>query len=303
MGRIAARRRGWHAGLVALVVGLVMWDRVQGSESPSAEGPAIEARTDLSPRTVFFGDTVPAAVEVTLDPNRVDPDSSSRRGGLHSLEARRDARAVAKRNRRNCTSLRVLVLAAFLGNRCIRRGRSASSTRPFSQGACDVRSSEAFTRRRSSLQRHGRSAPRRRLTRRGAPPKRRVPRQGGGQTSTRCSAVTYRMSGRSSPFCSCSAHWSPRRAGVFAYRAGPSAVRRPSRRSGPPEPALSAAQQALFRFSRSPIGWTARPISAVRSSSWRRRWPSAAARAGAGVSRRSHGRSLCRRSRTRTDLR
>ena len=62
------------AGLAALVVVLVVWDRVQSSE-PSAESPAIVARTDLSPRTVLFGDTVTALVEVTLDRNRVDPDS------------------------------------------------------------------------------------------------------------------------------------------------------------------------------------------------------------------------------------
>ena len=63
------------AGLTALVVVLFAWDR--GGESiPTARDAApIEARADLSPRSVLFGDTVTALVEVTLDRNRVDPDS------------------------------------------------------------------------------------------------------------------------------------------------------------------------------------------------------------------------------------
>jgi len=65
------------AGLTALVFVLVTWDRGgKGELTATAEGaPAIEARTDLSPRSMFFGDTVTALVEVTLDRNRVDPDS------------------------------------------------------------------------------------------------------------------------------------------------------------------------------------------------------------------------------------
>jgi hypothetical protein len=64
------------AGLIALVVVLFAWDRGGGGESPTArDAPPIEARTDLSPRSVFFGDTVTALVDVTLDRNRVDPDS------------------------------------------------------------------------------------------------------------------------------------------------------------------------------------------------------------------------------------
>jgi hypothetical protein len=47
-----------------------------GEPVPIAEGePAIQARTDIAPRKVLFGDTVTALVEVTVDRNRVDPDS------------------------------------------------------------------------------------------------------------------------------------------------------------------------------------------------------------------------------------
>jgi hypothetical protein len=64
------------AGLIVLVVVLFAWDRGGGGESPTAlDAAPIEARADLSPRSVLFGDTVTALVEVTLDRNRVDPDS------------------------------------------------------------------------------------------------------------------------------------------------------------------------------------------------------------------------------------
>ncbi len=65
------------AGLSTLVVVLFAWDRVRDGESnPTAEdAPAIEARADLSPRRASFGDTVRALVDVTLDRERVDPDS------------------------------------------------------------------------------------------------------------------------------------------------------------------------------------------------------------------------------------
>jgi len=65
------------AGLSALVIVLLAWDRGRGGESiPAAEDePAIEARAVLSPPGVLFGDTVRALVEVTLDRDRVDPDS------------------------------------------------------------------------------------------------------------------------------------------------------------------------------------------------------------------------------------
>lgn len=64
------------AGLITLVVVFFAWDRGGGGESPTArDAPPIEARTEVSPRSVFFGDTVTAFVEVTLDRSRVDPDS------------------------------------------------------------------------------------------------------------------------------------------------------------------------------------------------------------------------------------
>jgi hypothetical protein len=64
-------------GLSTLVAVLFAWDRGRGGDPIRTAGdePAIEARADLAPRKVLFGDTVTALVEVTLDRNRVDPDS------------------------------------------------------------------------------------------------------------------------------------------------------------------------------------------------------------------------------------
>jgi len=64
-------------GLGALVVVLFAWDRGRdGASIQIAEDePPIAARADLAPRSVLFGDTVRALVDVTVDRNRVDPDS------------------------------------------------------------------------------------------------------------------------------------------------------------------------------------------------------------------------------------
>jgi hypothetical protein len=80
----------------AAVVMLVAWDRGGGGEStaglptepeseleeplPPAEGPPVEfedigARGVLSPRTILFGDTLRAGVEVVVDNTRIDPAS------------------------------------------------------------------------------------------------------------------------------------------------------------------------------------------------------------------------------------
>jgi hypothetical protein len=64
------------AVLVAVVV-LAPRDPDSGAVSPVPPDPAapIETRVDLSPRTVHFGDTVTARVDVTLDRARVRPGS------------------------------------------------------------------------------------------------------------------------------------------------------------------------------------------------------------------------------------
>jgi hypothetical protein len=106
------------AGLVALVVVLFVWDRVQSGESPSADRPAIEARTDLSPRTVLFGDTVTALVEVTLDRKRVDPDSVRVEADFAPWKPVAKPER-SRSDRGTTTSLRFSYVLRCLGNRCI----------------------------------------------------------------------------------------------------------------------------------------------------------------------------------------
>lgn len=48
---------------------------VVGAARAAEPLPAIEARGVLTPRIALFGDTITARIEVTLDRNRVDPDS------------------------------------------------------------------------------------------------------------------------------------------------------------------------------------------------------------------------------------
>lgn len=76
------RRRAELLVALAVVAGVgilavVLLDRGRdGGPAPIAEDePAIQARTDISPRSVLFGDTVTAHVDVTIDRDRVAPDS------------------------------------------------------------------------------------------------------------------------------------------------------------------------------------------------------------------------------------
>ena len=77
----------------ALAIVLLAWNRGGGGEATRTAAPPIDARTDISPRSVLFGDTVNAVVEVTLDRNRVDPDSVRPSGQLRALEATREPAA------------------------------------------------------------------------------------------------------------------------------------------------------------------------------------------------------------------
>lgn len=106
------------AGVIVLVVGLFTWDRVSGGESRSAEGPPIEARTDLSPRSVFFGDTVTAFVHVTLDRNRVDPDSVRVEADFAPWKRVASPERM-RQDQGSTTSLRFTYALRCLGMRCI----------------------------------------------------------------------------------------------------------------------------------------------------------------------------------------
>jgi len=114
------------AGLTALVVVLFAWDRGGGGESISTteDAPAIEARADLAPRKVLFGDPVRALVEVTLDRNRVDPDSVRVRADFSPW------RQIAKperlrRDGETTTSLRMTYVLRCLTSGCVSTDEAA----------------------------------------------------------------------------------------------------------------------------------------------------------------------------------
>jgi hypothetical protein len=79
-GALAALGLAALAGLTLFLVALLVWGRPGSEKEPLSSGeplpvPRIQVRTFLTPRTVLFGDTVTARVDVALDRNRVDPDS------------------------------------------------------------------------------------------------------------------------------------------------------------------------------------------------------------------------------------
>ena len=102
---------------ILALLALLVWDRVQSGE-PSAERPPIEARADLAPRSVFFGDTVTASVEVTLDRNRVDPESVSVETDFSPWKPIADPE-LRRSDRGDTTSLRFSYVLRCLGSRCI----------------------------------------------------------------------------------------------------------------------------------------------------------------------------------------
>jgi hypothetical protein len=103
------------AGLITLTVAFFAWDQLSGS---SAERPPIVARTDLAPRTLFFGDTVSAFVDVTLDRNRVDPDSVRIEADFAPWKVVASPERV-RRDDGATTSLRFSYVLRCLGTRCI----------------------------------------------------------------------------------------------------------------------------------------------------------------------------------------
>jgi hypothetical protein len=68
------------AGVTVLLLALLVWDRGEDDGAvevpiPADPAPPIQANALLTPRSVGFGDTVRARVDVTLDRARVNPES------------------------------------------------------------------------------------------------------------------------------------------------------------------------------------------------------------------------------------
>jgi len=241
---------GAAAGLVALVVVLFVWDRVQGSESPSAESSAIEARTDLSPRSVFFGDTVSALVEVTLDRNRVDPDSVR----VEADFAPWKPVARPERSRSDVgttTSLRFSYVLRCLGNRCISTDESLvildKAVQAFGRARVTYTAPDGAAQSGSgSLE-----APWPRLLVGARFSARDAQAVGSSSTGWRADldsmpAATYRMSpGLLSALLLAGGAVLASAGGVFAYRVRPRRTASTLPETGPSEPVLTPLERAL----------------------------------------------------------
>lgn len=238
------------ATLAALVVVLFVWDRVQSSESRSAEGLAIEARTDLSPRSVFFGDTVTALVEVTLDRNRVDPDSVR----VEADFAPWKPVAKPERSRRDqgtTTSLRFSYVLRCLGNRCISTEESRvildKAVQSFGRARVTYTAAEgAVASDRESLQ-----APWPRLLVGARFSARDAQATGTSLTGWRADVdsmptLTYSMTpGVLSALLLVGGALVASAGGAFAYRVRPRRTASTLPEAGPPEPVLTSLERAL----------------------------------------------------------
>lgn len=145
------------AALTALAVVLLAWDRGRGGEPDrlAADGPAIEARADLSPRSVLFGDTVKALVDVTLDRDRVDPDSVRVRADFAPWRRLANPE-LSRQDGKTTTSLRLTFVLRCVTNSCVSDDPAAVqkniSTQSFPRARVTYTTREGAASGRRSLQ-------------------------------------------------------------------------------------------------------------------------------------------------------
>ena len=146
------------AVLTALGVVLFVWDGGGGGEpTPTREDArAIQARADLAPRKVLFGDTVTAFVEVTLDRNRVDPGSVRVRADFSPWRHVAIPKLV-RRDGETTTALRMTYLLRCVTSACISTDEAAvlneTSVQTFGQARVTYAAREgAWSGGRTSLQ-------------------------------------------------------------------------------------------------------------------------------------------------------
>lgn len=235
-------------GLIALTVAFFAWDQLGGGAS-GAERPAIEARTDVSPRSLFFGDTVSAFVDVTLDRNRVDPESVRVESDFAPWKP--VAKPVRVRlDDGTTTSLRFSYVLRCLGMRCISTEESRvildKAIQTFGQARVTYAATDAAPRgTRSSLR-----APWPRLLVGARFSARDAQAAGTSLTGWRADldsmpTVTYSMTpGVLSGLLLVGGALLASAGGALAYRVRPR--RSPARPDpGPPEPVLTPLQRAL----------------------------------------------------------
>jgi len=241
------------AGLSILVVVLFAWARGRDGESIriAEDAPAIEARADLSPRSVFFGDTVTALVEVTLDRNRVDPDSIRIETDFPPWKRVATPERL-RRDRGTTTSLRISFVLRCLGNACVSTDESLlildKAVQTFGQARVTYTPAEGAAQSgRASLQ-----VPWPRLLVGARYSARDAQSAGSSATGWRADvlslpAVTYSMTpGLLFALLLAAGAFLASAAGAFAFRVRPRRISptRP-RAEGPPEPDLTPLERAL----------------------------------------------------------
>jgi FlaG/FlaF family flagellin (archaellin) len=116
------------AALTVIVVALFAWIRGSGGESsPTAQEERPQARADVTPRRVLFGDTVTASVEVTLDRDRVDPDSVQVGADFRPWKQIASPERI-RRDNGSTTSLRMTYVLRCLTSTCIATDQAAVQT-------------------------------------------------------------------------------------------------------------------------------------------------------------------------------
>ena len=111
--------------VAALAAVLLTRDSAEVGAGPVPRDPSgVEARTTLSPRITLFGDTVRAHVDVTLDRDRVDPDSVRVTAQFAPWEVVGTPELV-RRDAGRATFLRTTYMLRCLTTPCIPTGQAA----------------------------------------------------------------------------------------------------------------------------------------------------------------------------------
>lgn len=104
------------------VLAVALLARSRGTDgapgSIAEDAPAVQARADISPRIVLFGDSVTALVEVTVARNRVDPDSVRVQTDFSPWRPLGDPQHV-RSDGESTTSLQTSYALRCVTNRCI----------------------------------------------------------------------------------------------------------------------------------------------------------------------------------------
>jgi len=131
----------------ALTVALIVSERGGQSESvkPTKVSSGLEVRATLDPRTLLFGDTVRAMVDITLDRRRVDPDSVRVSADFTPWKVVEEPKR-ARRDSGSATHLRIVFVLRCLTSLCAPSGQLISVDLPAAKVAYAGPNGEVATR-------------------------------------------------------------------------------------------------------------------------------------------------------------